>query len=253
MQRAEREVELHKNIYKDYIERKENKICSLIDNFWHTEMYDMVKKCIRKDEVRILDLGAGTCLFFELFKNKPNIHYTGIDISEPMLEYAKSIYGIYPNFHAYQMNLDGSFHIEENYDLYIMRSLVHHLENKELFLQSLFSKIPKGSIIVMSEPNRNIITHSLRELLKKVKKGHFDDEHEDLHSNFFLEQFKKNNIVFLGLKYFGYFSYPFSFPYILRLPMSQTIIQFFIFLDRIVSYVPLLNRFSWHIIYLARK
>lgn len=253
MQRAEREIELHKNIYKDYIERKQNKVCSLVDEYWHSEIFATARKHAEKKEIRFLDLGAGTCLFFELFKNNPDISYTGVDVSEPMLEYAKSIYGNYPNFCAYQKNLDGSYLIEEAYDLYAMRSLVHHLENKEVFLESMFSKIPKGSLVVISEPNRNIITHVLREMLKKVKKGHFDDDHVDLKPEFFLDQFKKNKVELVELKYFGYFSYPFSFPYILKLPTTAPLVRFFIFLDRIITKIPIVRKLSWHVIYLVRK
>lgn len=253
MQRAEREIELHKNIYKDYIERKQNKVCSLVDEYWHSEIFGMAEKYIEKKEIRFLDLGAGTCLFFELFINRPDVSYTGVDVSDSMLEYAKSIYGKYPNFISYQMNLDGPYLIDEIYDIYAMRSLVHHLENKEVFLQSMFFKIPKGSLVVISEPNRNIITHALREMLKKIKKGHFDDDHVDLKPSFFLDQFKKNGVELLELKYFGYFSYPFSFPYILKLPMTAPLVRFFIFLDKIISKIFVANRFSWHVIYLVRK
>jgi len=253
MDRSEREIALHKIIYKDYIERRKNPICGLVDQFWYGEMMREIVTRSRKKKIKIIDLGAGTCLFFETIKNNPNIDYTGVDSSQEMLNYANSIYGSFPHFHSLVKNLDGDFSIQEPYDAYVMRSLVHHLDHKDEFLKMLISRIPSGALLVISEPNRNFVTHALRELLKKIKKGHFDQDHYDLSAQYFLEHFKRDDISLLGMKYFGYLSYPFSFPYILKLPIPAWCIRLFIPIDRFFSKLPIIRRLSWHVIYIAQK
>ncbi len=253
MDRSEREIALHKIIYKDYIERRKNPVCRLVDHFWYREMMREIVIYAKKQKIKIIDLGAGTCLFFETIKDNQDIDYTGVDSSQEMLNYASSIYGSFPNFHSFVKNLDGDFAMREQYDVYVMRSLVHHLEHKDEFLKMLISSIPSGALLVISEPNKNFATHALRELLKKMKKGHFDQDHYDLSTQYFLEHFKRDDISLLGMKYFGYFSYPFSFPYILKLPIPAWCIRLFIPIDRILSKLPIIRRLSWHVIYIVQK
>lgn len=254
MNRAQREQVLHKTIYTSYVERKNNKICNLFDAYWYGEILDCIKKyASQKGTVKILDLGCGTSLFFEYLKDNPSYHYCGIDVSEEMLGVGKHEYGSYPRFRSAQMNLDGNFSLKENFDVYAMRSLIHHLEHKDIFLDSLVDKILSGSILVISEPSRNPITHSLREFLKKFKRNHFDSAHEDISEKYFLKKFDRKDMEVLEIKYFGYLSYPFSFPYILWLPISAFLMKAFISLDKFISRIPAVQGFSWHIIYAVKK
>ena len=64
-------------------------------SFCHTRNYlwyemeplrDIVK------EGRVLDLGCGNGRFYELFSHNPNIHFTGVDFSEKLIEFARSRY-----------------------------------------------------------------------------------------------------------------------------------------------------------------
>lgn len=45
----------------------------------------------RKSGNLVLEVGCGTCISYPLYK-KAGIHYTGIDITEKFIEYAKSVY-----------------------------------------------------------------------------------------------------------------------------------------------------------------
>lgn len=254
MDRAEREKNLHKRIHIHYIERERNRICAAVDRFWFSQMWRLVENYAdTKKNLKILDLGAGTCLFFEYLKNFPNIHYTGVDISPEMISYAREKYSKFRNFSAQEANLDGAYTISEAHDVYAFRSIIHHLSKKEEFLKSFFRKIPKGSLVIISEPNRNMLTHGLREWLKKIRPSHFDAEHEDMSQKFFCDIFQAESVKILKIHYFGYLSYPFNFPHILKLPLPMILANIFIFFDKFLSSVPGIRRFSWHTMYAVEK
>ncbi|MFC1727914.1 class I SAM-dependent methyltransferase [Nanoarchaeota archaeon] len=250
-----REEKLHKKIVKDYELRETEKVSLKYNLKWYEEITKLALKYLnKKGAIKIMDIGCGTALSFLAVKNITNkFNYIGYDLSQEMLNLGKKRFGKNKNFKVKKINLDDDFKLEKDYDLYIIRSLIHHLDQKERFLDRLLKQIDKTAVIVISEPNKNIISHFLREVNKKINKSHFEEEHEDLSVTFFKKYWKRNKICLKEVKYFGYLAYPFGFPDMFKLRIPVFFFNLLWYLDQGLSQIPLLNRLSWHAIQVIKK
>ncbi len=108
---------------------------------------------INDDSPNILDIGAGTGLFSAfMLKKYPNANLTLIDISEKMLEVAKSRFLNHPNV-KYITDDYTKYRFDETYDLVISSLSIHHLTNtekKDLY-RHIFSIMKSNSLFINAD------------------------------------------------------------------------------------------------------
>jgi len=103
------------------------------------EGYVKMAELLSQDVVELLDLGCGTGLELdEIFKNKPFINVTGIDLTQAMLDRLKQKYP------GKNMTLINSSYFDYDfgtckYDAVISFQTMHHFSHKDKF--KLYSKI----------------------------------------------------------------------------------------------------------------
>lgn len=102
---------------------------------------------------RVLDIGAGTGLFSQfVYQQRPDLHYTLIDISGDMLTVAKQRFAGLDNFEFseqdFSKGLDG-----QKYDLIISALAIHHLEDdeKEQLYQAVYNSLNEGGLFVNAD------------------------------------------------------------------------------------------------------
>lgn len=122
-----------------------------------------------KENDRVLDIGCGNGRLYQLFANL-SISFTGIDISEKLIEIAKERY---PKCHFEVANMtDLPFEVKK-FDVIFSLVAFHHLPTQETQLKALgeMKRVlkPKGKIILL---NWNAYSDWVK---TKLKKGEYED------------------------------------------------------------------------------
>lgn len=90
-----------------------------------------VRKIIVEEALKsgdtVLDGGCATCIDYELFKDT-EIKYTGVDITDKFLDYAKQLYPEIDVRHASIINLP---FLDESYDTVYFKSIIEHIHPDE--------------------------------------------------------------------------------------------------------------------------
>lgn len=109
-----------------------------------------------KKGARLVDLGCGTGRALSYLKTVfPELHITGIDQSEAVIEYAKKNYAKFGvNFR--QLNIKKTLHLRETFDLIISSHLIEHLTKKDGlgFIRQAYRLLKKGGYIFIGTPER---------------------------------------------------------------------------------------------------
>ncbi|MCZ8519735.1 MULTISPECIES: class I SAM-dependent methyltransferase [Paenibacillus] len=119
------------------------------------EFYGMALSLVESADAspRILDLGSGTGLFSGfVYQKYPNAHFTLIDVSENMLEGARSRFGDAANV-TYVVADYSDYSFTEQYDIVISSLSIHHLTHaakKQLF-RTIHQTLKDGGIFVNAD------------------------------------------------------------------------------------------------------
>ena len=126
----------------------------------------IVEKYIKKEKVKILDIGCGPA---EILDNLKNVKYYGYDINPNYIEYAKKKYfGAEYNFYCKKFSSKEISKLPK-FDFIILFGILHHLKDTEAkFLLKLLKKVlKKNGTILTQDPiiieNQNIFARFLIE------------------------------------------------------------------------------------------
>lgn len=209
----------------------------------------MIRQIPKNKRVSILDIGCGTGILYELLKDeKFDFAYTGVDLSDSMIEVGKKRY---PGIDLRVMDSENLEFANKSFDVVFMRSVLHHLPNPVQALKEM-QRVSKGTIIV-SEPLRNVMTELPRWAAKKFTK-HFDPEHTHFSTKQLKAFFKEAHIKSYKIRHFGYLAYPWGFTDIIPFAkvMPLFLLKGLFKADLIVGHIPLINYFSWHSIIVCK-
>lgn len=241
------EIKLHKKLAKGYESKREkNKLSSYYNKVWLKTMLDVID---RKPK-NILDYGCGTCLFYQGIKKRfNNSDYTGVDISQDMLNIAKKRYGKIRLICGDCENLPIK---KESFDFVIGRGILHHLPNPKKGVSEIQRVLKKDGYAVICDTTKNPIFAILRNISKKT--GHFSKTHKSFKKTELHNLFKANNLKIVKRIPWGFLAYPFAFPDIIEFKfMPYIIFKMLVKIDLILSKIPIINNFSWQEIILAKK
>jgi len=247
------ELKLHdKYISKQYENiREKSKFSIFYQKVWIEEMLDLV----RVHHSNILDYGCGTSILFPFINEKfRNCRYTGIDISDKMLDIGRKRFRKYKNFKVYQQDGENLKFKKETFDLVVSRGAIHHLPYPKKGLKEIRNVLKNGGVLVICEPASNFIIKAFRLILYKFS-SHFSSTHRSFTNSELQNLIKKNGFKIIKYKRFGLLAFPFGFPDIIPIfryfPFG--FLKFLVYLDRILLKIPIINIFSWNLIIMAEK
>lgn len=109
-----------------------------------------------KDSMRILEVGCGTGQnLIYIDENYKNCDITGIDLSSDMLEQIKYNF---VNSNINLLNIDiFDLYEDKKYDLIIVKQILHHISNKNEFINKLYKLLENDGKILLMFPNEEFI------------------------------------------------------------------------------------------------
>ena len=119
------------------------------------DLYNIISEVakINITQPSILDLGAGTGLLTEkLFEKYPNAQFTLLDISEDMLNIARSRFADQPQF-KYVIANYLEYDFKEKFDIVISSLSIHHLDHvdKEYLYRKVYKILDSGGIFLNAD------------------------------------------------------------------------------------------------------
>lgn len=151
------------------------------------DLYNITKNLAnsKKDNPKILDLGAGTGLLTKyLFEKYSDAEFTLIDLSEEMLKIAKNRFQSYDNFKYITADyLEHYF--EDSFDITVSSLSIHHLEDRDK--KKLYRKVydalnPDGIFLNADQvvgPTPNSDKTYQRNWMEKIDKNKFRGPEKD--------------------------------------------------------------------------
>jgi tRNA (cmo5U34)-methyltransferase len=102
---------------------------------------------------RVLDIGAGTGLFSQfIYQQRPDLHFSLIDISGEMLAVAKERFSGLDNFEFTELDFSQT-EIPQKYDLIISALSIHHLEDdqKQKLYTSVYQSLNQDGLFINAD------------------------------------------------------------------------------------------------------
>ncbi len=244
------QIELHEKLSDDYVQRYEPEFSKLYQRHRNN---DLLKGLPTNPTLKVLDCGCGTGVLFERLKKRYHAP-VGIDLSMSMLEKVN------------KKDEDGFICADaetlpfsnDSFDIAISRGVLHHVPNPHGAITQIHKSLKKGGYFLVSEPCNDFwLVRFIREKMYKKSKSFDDNEHPfisiELASLMKIEGFK-----ILKTRFFGYFAYmlagfPDILPVLKYVPFNVYIVKALIFLDEVISRIPVLKRFGLHVVILGVK
>jgi tRNA (cmo5U34)-methyltransferase len=101
----------------------------------------------------VLDIGAGTGLFTQfIYQQRPDLHFTLVDISGDMLSVAKERFAGADNVTFEELDFS-KWPLEHKYDLIISSLAIHHLEDdqKSTLYQNIYNALNPGGMFINAD------------------------------------------------------------------------------------------------------
>lgn len=214
--------------------------------FYQDFLFESMLSLIDKKGL-IFDNGCGVGNIVK-FLNKDDV--IGLDISKGMLNHAKNRMNIVLNGDSQRLPFkDGIF------DVVVCRSLLHHLPEPKKGVFEMSRVLKKGGEIVILETVQSILSNIPRKIVSRGE--HFSDLHQNFEKNELIAILNDEFTIELKI-HIGYIAYPIlGFPdvidFLKYLPFKNSITSSLIYIDKLISTIPIINTQSWGIIIKAQK
>lgn len=247
----EREIELHKFLSKEYIDKR---FATEYSRRYHDHLNkEIISFLPSNNDAKILDCGCGTGVLLKKLDELYNFT-CGLDISYDML---KSIY-IIKKQNLVIGDAENLPFSKGSFDIVVCRGSLHHVPSPQKALAEIYKSLKKGGSLVLSEPCIDSITiRFIRGILYK-NPDKFGESHKAFISTDLEKILKDCGFSVVKIKPFGYFAYPLcGFPDFIPLlnyvPFSKHITKFLISFDDFLSHTPIIKKSGWQVVILARK
>ncbi len=127
---------------------------NLFQNFWHTQKINLAKKILNKvDFKNCLDVGcASGYMVSEIAKTYPQAKYTGIDVYDKAIEYAKKTY---PKIKFKVASAEKLPFKNNSFDLILFYETIEHVENPIECLKEIKRILKKNGTLILSMDSGN--------------------------------------------------------------------------------------------------
>lgn len=180
---------------------------NFLQKLWHTSKIKLAIKLISKIKFKnCLDVGcASGYMLSQIAKSYPNANYTGIDIYDKAIEYAKKTY---PNINFKISSADKLPFKDSSFDLILFYETIEHVENPRECLREIKRVLKKNGTLILTMDSGNwlfrIVWFIWENTRGKIWKGaHLHPfHHQDLERLIKKAKFKirKKIFSFLGME-----------------------------------------------------
>jgi len=226
------EIDVQDNVAGHYIEKRYKGLGLK----YHSKIIEEMMKNI---DGKILDVGTGVGILHNLY---PDLDITGIDISRGMLRHHKGK-------HLWASATDIPFP-DNSFDSVVCRSVLHHLHEPKKALEEIKRVLKPGGHVVFWETNKSFIAEIVRRLTQH------GDNFSNAHTSFDnLPNLVQDYFTIHRKTYQGFFAYVlYGFPDVIPFHIIfWPFYSFFSMVDKILSYIPLINHLGFAIMIRARK
>jgi SAM-dependent methyltransferase len=172
-----------------------------IDHFWYKWRFDKFKVFLKASKIkldsttRILEVGMGTGILRSSIENHLSCSVDGADLDESVLSHSVFSKG---KTYYYDIN-DRHFSLKGKYDLIILFDVLEHIEDENLFLNSIMFHLRRNGRLLINVP-------ALINMYSRYDKavGHF--RRYNLHS--LNKVLLINNFRVIEASYWGFFLLP---------------------------------------------
>ncbi len=227
------ERKLYDKRSEEELRRYSSPTSKIVYEYWDKKLISMLS--LSKNSV-VLDCGCGLGMLSSKISSKLVV---GIDISKKLLKVAKkNSKNVFVIADAEKLPFK-----DKIFDNIVGRGILHHLPKPSLAAKEIKRVLDPNGVIVFSEPNdANLLIRIIRRGLKMFESSYSEEQ------TYFDPADMKKLFANSETSFFGYLSYPFAFPDIFPSQLPSSIINFFIQADKLLSRIPLINTFSWHVI-----
>jgi 2-polyprenyl-3-methyl-5-hydroxy-6-metoxy-1,4-benzoquinol methylase len=128
------------------------------EGFWNDDYLKFLVECVWKldEPCNVVDFGCGFgYLGMKLLPLLPDgSRYTGIDISQRLIDEAKKLFSDSSYKMQFQIADVSEFKEYEQYDIAICQALLRHLPNPKAVLKNMISSVRTGGLVICIETNR---------------------------------------------------------------------------------------------------
>jgi len=211
---SNREYQLRKTDSKEHWNEKLNYLKDSRIGFWNDDYLEfLVNKVWRITKpIDIIDFGCGYgYLGMVLLPILPKgSTYTGVDISDTLLDEAKLIFKDSEYLTKFIKSDISEFHSDKQYDVAICQALLRHLPNPKNTLKKMINSVLVGGMVVCIEVNRELESTGLyvkgteynpiskTKVMKKLWKAELESEGRDyaigMKIPFYMQEYGLKNI-----------------------------------------------------------
>ena len=201
---------------------------------------------------RILEVGCGSGFAASYLRDHFG-HYTGVDYSENLIEYAR-LYNTAPNVQFITTNIK-TFSSDEPFDMIFLIGVLHHLDEMEQVLRQLVGLLKQGGWLIANEPQpANPLIRLARFVRTTLDRG-YSSEQLQLSAPQLRAAYAQAGLIDIRTKPQGLFSTPFAEipmqPQWLAEPLSTIACLSDVMTERALG--RLLNRLTWNMVVAGRR
>jgi 2-polyprenyl-3-methyl-5-hydroxy-6-metoxy-1,4-benzoquinol methylase len=201
---------------------------------------------------RVMEVGCGSGFAASYLRDHFG-HYTGVDYSENLIEYAR-LYNAGPDVDFITTNIK-TFSSDEPFDMIFLIGVLHHLDEMEQVLRQLVLFLKPGGWLVANEPQpANPVIRLARFVRTKLDRG-YSSEQLQLSASQLRAAYAHAGLIDIRTKPQGLFSTPFAEipmqPQWLAEPLSTVACLSDVVADRVLG--PLLHWLTWNMVVAGRR
>lgn len=106
---------------------------------------------------RVLEIGCSVGIVSKAFTKFPDIEFTGIDIDDSALSYARKLFKNVKNFRFLNISLADLGKSGEKFDYVVFANVLHHADDATVhaLLSDIKTVLAKGSTLIVVEPEKS--------------------------------------------------------------------------------------------------
>lgn len=245
---AHEEMQVQARMVSSYAKRYSGPDGLYYQNYWSDKLLSALGE---RKNFRILDCGCGDGMLMRRAREKFGSVF-GADLSFELLKHNP--------FEGKIVQADMQ-HLPFKrgvLDAVLVRGALHHVPSAEAALGEIAEVLKPKGLLIFSEPNHDSLLLRLPRFLWYRFSSKFSHTHRTFSKRRLLELLKKKGYCVKRTYWFGYLAFPLCglkdfLPVMEYLPFKLFLAKRLVAFDEILSFIPFLNRQSWHLVVEAVK